>query len=1303
MSTDSDEQESSEQVTLQPGMQLGRYLIKKRLGEGGMGTVWLAEDTQLSRSVALKVLKTAKGTPPNLIARFQSEARAAANLKHPSIVSVYDTGEIEGVLFIALEYVEGIDVERLMEKKGPIPYRRTVSIIGQIADALDHLHGQGFVHRDIKPSNILIRKDGSVTLTDLGLARAVEEESESRITRAGHTVGTVDYMPPEQARSSRSADIRSDIYSLGCTWYHMLTGDVPYRADSLTNRLRAHAEEPIPDPRKAQSDTPEAVVAVLRRMMAKKPSDRYQTPSALSKDITKASQRRSSVSVDDLAALSGSDTASADSRDEGPLSDASMGASKISDGALPSRKARPQRRSKSKSSPRVAAAPPPGRRPLKHEMKASGKPTGQDSAIVVAGVVGFILFALVAWWLVIEVGGSYVKLSDEGGEVTNVDPRINEGGPLTGNGSGNGIGNGQQDPAGTQRDSPNGQSGQPTGPEPGGTSPNPTRFPDVGGGTGTNPNQPTVLVPTRPDKTDDPSEAAPTPPPLSIGTEQERPHFPEWVATVATAERPHPWNQPGTEISVGRSDRTSTDYVNLSEAFANLPGTTATIRLHGDGPFVWKLPAARVTAPLTIVAATGSRPVITFVGSEVQGASDALLEIDGAELAFIGVDLTFDLAHAPLNAADVFAVAEGLLALRDTTISVERSDATAVENLVRLRQLDADPEERRPAGRVLFDRCVIDSRGTRLVDVEPLQADVVVSNSVAVLRDAGAFRVPIPSGFDPMSNPGREVEQVEPTLRLALFSSSCFSSESFLRAEPVPGFTVGSQPAMSFRAMNSVAASFRGGESQPLLSLGQASSTYRPENVIRWNTDRFAFGVWKPLIAMDGQTQPIAAGPSSWQRTWNDYTPPLLIPLSSLPRSESDSATPIDKIDQFARVSSHPDVGADPALLPERSERNFVAGLFEAKLPLPVRIPDPSQTINFNLGSGDLGSFVNSGNWPDGARIIASGSGPVPSSSFAIAGRTLTIEFETAGESPPTLRPRLVPESSPPAPFISVRNGRLRLINPNVVMTGSTRRRGPNYFLETADATVLIESGEIRGPERGSLGHVGMFRLRSADANATSFGNSRGTVELRDTFLTAESPVVTIAYESSPLRLTNCGIVTTDDILRLQTTSGTGSMTAMIEHCSLSAGRATALFAGQNVGRSATDTVRVSIRDTVILPPLGIRPPSPPAVIFDQDQTFPTDVVHWRDRHLAVAIDDVRLLAGPGVYLDEQRSETRWRLYAGKFGTSELHLSKDAVRLASRPQIDRVVEIEPRDLKLDPACEAASAGRGGKPLGFTMP
>ncbi len=261
-------------------MRVGKYEVVKHIATGGMGAVYRAIDTDLGREVALKILSPELAAKPIALERFRREARSAAKLRHENIVAIYEFGEAAGTHFLALEFVDGVDLHQYISRRRRLKFWVAREIMIQAARALDHAHGQGIIHRDLKPSNFLIsKKDGRllVKMTDLGLARDVNPDEE-RVTRIGTTVGTVDYMSPEQARGARLADIRSDIYSLGCTLYHMLTGTCPFPDGTVIERITRHLKEEPPDVRRFNPDAPPGLLAVLRRMLAKRPEDRYQTP-----------------------------------------------------------------------------------------------------------------------------------------------------------------------------------------------------------------------------------------------------------------------------------------------------------------------------------------------------------------------------------------------------------------------------------------------------------------------------------------------------------------------------------------------------------------------------------------------------------------------------------------------------------------------------------------------------------------------------------------------------------------------------------------------------------------------------------------------------------------------------------------------------------------------------------------------------------------------------------------------------------------------------------------------------------------
>ncbi len=269
------------------GQQLDHVLLEKFVGGGGMGAVFRAWDTNLHRTVAVKVLSRRQADDSESERRFQTEARSAARLDHPNIARAHYVGEDRGVQYIVFEYIDGTNVRDLIYESGPMQVGDALNVTLQIASALVHSWEREVVHRDIKPSNILIAHDGLAKLVDMGLARLEYlEQSEHDETATGVTLGTFDYISPEQARNPRDADIRSDIYSLGCTLFFMLTGRPPFPEGTVLQKLLAHQGDPPPDVRELRPDVPDLLATILATMLAKRPEDRFQTPVELSAALT---------------------------------------------------------------------------------------------------------------------------------------------------------------------------------------------------------------------------------------------------------------------------------------------------------------------------------------------------------------------------------------------------------------------------------------------------------------------------------------------------------------------------------------------------------------------------------------------------------------------------------------------------------------------------------------------------------------------------------------------------------------------------------------------------------------------------------------------------------------------------------------------------------------------------------------------------------------------------------------------------------------------------------------------------------
>lgn len=261
-------------VMLDVPRELGCYQLKRLLGRGGMGEVWLADDRNLDREVAIKLMRKELLQNEDANRRFAREARAVGRLNHPNIVHVYSFGDEKGLLYFAMEYVDGETVSQKLKRIRCFELPDAIMTIIQAIEGLGYAYERGIVHRDIKPSNLMLTKDGRVKIADFGLAKMVQHDTQ--VTAAGTAMGSPNYMSPEQARGEE-ADHRSDIYALGVSLYQMLCGSLPFTADSPLSVLLKHIQDPLPEPADLRDMKDGAILNVIKRMTAKRPEDRYQT------------------------------------------------------------------------------------------------------------------------------------------------------------------------------------------------------------------------------------------------------------------------------------------------------------------------------------------------------------------------------------------------------------------------------------------------------------------------------------------------------------------------------------------------------------------------------------------------------------------------------------------------------------------------------------------------------------------------------------------------------------------------------------------------------------------------------------------------------------------------------------------------------------------------------------------------------------------------------------------------------------------------------------------------------------------
>ncbi len=261
-----------------------RYEIIRSIGEGGMANVYLGYDTILDRNVAIKILRGDLSNDEKFVRRFQREALSASSLAHPNIVEMYDVGEDEGLYYIVMEYVDGKTIKQLLKKRGNLTLSEAIDIMLQLTDGMRHAHDSYIVHRDLKPQNIMIKDDGSIKITDFGIAMALNS---TQLTQTNSVMGSVHYLPPEQA-SGKGSTIKSDIYSMGIIFYELLSGSLPFRGDNAVEIALKHMRDPLPSLREDNPAIPQSIENIIKRSTAKNPKNRYEDARSMHEDLLTA-------------------------------------------------------------------------------------------------------------------------------------------------------------------------------------------------------------------------------------------------------------------------------------------------------------------------------------------------------------------------------------------------------------------------------------------------------------------------------------------------------------------------------------------------------------------------------------------------------------------------------------------------------------------------------------------------------------------------------------------------------------------------------------------------------------------------------------------------------------------------------------------------------------------------------------------------------------------------------------------------------------------------------------------------------
>lgn len=1278
---------------------LGKYLIERKLGQGGMGAVYLARDPELRRMVAIKVLPRDKASNPILVRRFKAEAQAAAQLRHDNIVAVYDSDEDDGYLFIAMEFVEGQDLHEMISRRGTIPVKRSIEIIKHVAAALQHAHEHKIVHRDIKPSNLLIRRDGAVKLTDLGLARSVDDTIETGITRAGTTVGTVDYMAPEQARSSKAADIRSDIYSLGCTWYQMLTGHAPYPEGSLTNKLQAHAVKPIPDPSAENKHVTEGLVAVIQRMMAKKPEDRYQTPAELLADLEASSLTRAAFSQEILNAIdeesgqvattpskkSGdaagrhdvearSERVTAEEPDE-PSSSRKQKKSKSSRGEkgreeevvaveLPEESGASGSSGRSRKGP--ATLPPPSRRrPLEPDDERPVSPWAERMRMV-AMIGGIIALVGGIAWLASGVGGVF----DSRGIVLvpPVDPStvapVPEAAPPGVAAVTAGAGAGA---VGEQLDTTTSvarvfSSGTPQTPNGTGTNPAAVGATGAGGSSGTSTTRAPAISsaslggirPTNPD---------------------QRPQWPSAPPAAQSA---------GFTVGAGSG---SSHFASLNDALLKLPAEGGVIKLLGKGPFSLSLTVPLKVKRLTLLGDPAKPPLVILSKS----GSDQLghLDVQG-DLEVSGVHFVADRESHPPSAPLT------LIGVRDGSLSVDHSSLTLLgsgEVPITALGLQSSRTPQRLAAR----RTVVRGDFATAVELKSSAVDAVVDESLLVVGAGSLFRMEGASGL------------TDPTVTsrwLRCFASTLCTRGTLLDLSAESGFSEPPKSELVFREVLGCT-----GHAEPTATL--LNVTDWPQQGVRdhisWTNADSSFLGFRLLLDLGAKSTFRADGADSWRQFWlksvaaqefvNHVWPSELAAVSAAPLQTFSRDELPNEVRQRNGRAEIPGVPIELLRLPDVVNPERLAAAARRPQPRTVIWQKPATAPPIiNLREQDLGQWLAKNDWPDGFVLEVAGYGICSTTPVVIQGKKLKLIFRQLEGGPLRLMPK--ESGTTAAGIFDVRQGTLELVDFRMYHT-IPRPRHPAWIVSGTDSVVILNGCELRGPETAVLPYQGLVRMSASAADESS----TATTVILNSALFGAGPLVKCDDGGGSLFVRNSVLAADDRPLDVQLVARGNRLPFVLDvsFSTLSSAGTAIQVRGASLTSAPERQARWFLDGVVFAPPGPWRTPSgsTPTLLRVVGHVLDPLQIEWWGNQNGVAKEvrtliDVVSPAPPRTVLTPEAWDQTW----GSAHDLQLLTGTDGVVLAGAIA-SRADQLEPDQFLLRPACRAMVWADGG-PIGANL-
>ena len=1018
---------------------IGRYEVLQYLATGGMGAVYKARDTMTGKDVALKVLPPEVEAKPGMLERFQQEAIHASKLQHEHIVTLYEYGQANHVHYLAMELIDGIDLHEYVSRKGPLGPDEARVIITQAALALDYAHEQSIIHRDIKPSNFLITRNKGrlwVKLTDFGLAREADDD-EYRVTRAGSTVGTVDYMAPEQARDSRATDRRSDIYSLGCTLYFMLSGRPPFPEGGLTERILQHAEREPLDICKLNPLVPHTLAAVLQRMLAKKPSNRYQTAAALHEDLERLRSGDGPRHLEVFTLLEELEESGIRKRQSGTRAIAEIG-----DASPTVDPNRPRPRKPDSSARRKRREEDTDEEITDHtrtlpKVLAQGR-SRQILYVALPLVLLLTLFSgLLTWWLL---------------------PRMNPAAPL---GGGNEVA--QNDPA-----------PEPV-PEP---APEPVRGgPPIGPRSEEQsfvgpllpakpPDKPTGRIENVQPVKSEPPRGEHLPPRLEQTT------LPVLVENLREGFL-KPWSQAPaaapTTLQVSRAGAAGRrrQFTTLAEAVAAAPqGQETVIEIHDSGP-LFELPLAVENRSLVLRAAKGYRPLLAWErGRAGAPRIPTLLHVNQGSLTLENIDVVCQLpANGPAEDLTLCRVTGGDFTARGCTFSV----AGRPHGTVTLIQLSGTPNQaipdHAPRARCRVSQCYLRAADATLLDFRTPGVDLLLDDSLLV------------GGSRPLLSVVGQAGSVPTVLRV--LRSTLVASHTVLRIRPHGATDLDPQVHwMGWDALLARCSGEPGGEMVVLADNAGGGG-------MQWQATNCLYAGWQ--IILSGREHFGSANLGPWQLRWGrgdgdraiaETWPPRAssTPWEDAPEAYRTFASPV----WFSGTAGAEVLGCNLAALPPVREGwpTLTYGrVVAAPFPMPADLTPPAIPAatdgayhgeRLNLNEVDLGEHLDrvSRQMPLGPRVVfhLTGSGERHTSPIRVAGRTLVLWFEPPADELDPLVLTFAKGKGQPKGLIEVENGSLELLGVSCKLSNNPLVPHPRHLISLRGSDLRVFGSRLIGP-----------------------------------------------------------------------------------------------------------------------------------------------------------------------------------------------------------------------------------------------